>query len=37
MGEVIPFHKQPSKPKEEDEMAAFLRLLETISKTVKSK
>jgi hypothetical protein len=37
MSEVIPFRKPPSKPKEDDEMAEFLKLLERITKSVKAK
>jgi hypothetical protein len=36
MSEVIPFRKPPSKPKE-DETAEFLKLLERIQKSIKSK
>jgi hypothetical protein len=37
MGEVIPFRRPPSKSKEDAEMAAFLKLLEIIAKSVKIK
>jgi hypothetical protein len=36
MAQIIPFRKPPSK-KEDEEMAAFLKLLEYISKTVKTR
>ncbi len=32
MSEVIPFRKPSSKPKEDEEMAAFLKLLDLIQK-----
>jgi len=35
MSEVIPFRKPPSKPKEDDETAEFLKLLERITKSIK--
>jgi hypothetical protein len=37
MSEVIPFRKPPSKPKEDDETAEFLKLLERITKSIKKK
>jgi hypothetical protein len=37
MSKVIPFRKPPSKSKEDDEMAEFLKLLDLISKSVRSK
>jgi hypothetical protein len=38
MSEVIPFRKPPSKPKEDDdETAEFLKLLERITKSIKTR
>jgi hypothetical protein len=37
MSDVIPFRKPPSKPKEDDETAELLKLLERIAKSTKSK
>lgn len=37
MSEVLPRHRPPSKPKDDDETAEFLKLLERISKCMKTK
>jgi hypothetical protein len=37
MSDVIPFRKPPSKPKEDDETAELLKLLERITKATKPK
>jgi hypothetical protein len=37
MSDVIPFRKPPTKPKEDDETAELLKLLERITKATKPK